>query len=572
MTKSKRKTRLKTATPAVPRIRKIQRIHDKVADKFLEVVEFTMNNGERRRFEWPPSVVHDPRLFEKELRDKGALLPPKEKVRHYLEAVAAQKCPRELIYAERTGWTEDGKVFVFVDGASGPNTKDIRGINLADLPSDETGRVSRKGSVESWKSNVAANAAFSSLFIFGGCVAFAAPLLKPAQETSFAICLSADTRTGKTKATVIGSSIIGVGTPENLIKWLITDARLDERLPEHNDSIFPIDDFQALEDQDGRYERIQSLSYRVAGGAGKARSKAYTTRHGMGNVRWRCIALTSSEKSIKELAKLAGHTRRGGDAVRLIDVPALLDGEGHIFDRLPSDLNGKSLPKWKADKFAELESACSASHGVVFPEYIKYLIAQGERLASRVKRLRDKFTEYVADAYDDDQTRDIARKFALLYAGGILARGAKLVDWDEETILTSVAKFYVAARELLPNDGILLRDGIDLLKEKIATFQQVQIGDERPRKSCDYWEGLQKRVLGNYTCLITREAFDKTFISRAQRVLVERWLIENGMVTLAQKQSGSTPTPRAQHLWPDKQRRRSIEIKWKGDFEPRKRD
>lgn len=576
MKKSKRKTQSKRkipseTVPAEPAIRKIESIQDKAADQILEVIEFRMNNGGMRRFEWAPSVVHEPRLFEKALRDKGALLPSKDEVRSYLETVAAQKCPRELIYAERTGWMEDQNAFVFPDGAIGPNTKNVCGVNRADWENGEPGRLSYKGTAASWKANVAANAAFSSLLIFGGCVAFAAPLLKAAAESSFTVCLFAPTRKGKTKATVVASSVIGIGIPENLIAWTITNARLDERLAEYNDSVFPIDDFESLEDEASRYEKIRGVSYRLASGVGKARSRIFTKSRGAPNVRWRAIALTSSEKSVQQLAKIAGRARRQGDAVRLIDVPALIDGEDHIFDRIPSDLNGKSVPQWTTAKFTELQSACSTNHGAVYREYIKYLIAQGERLASLVNKLRKKFIEHVADTCDDDQTRDIARKFALLFAGGVLAHKAKLVDWDDEVILKSVTKFYRAARELLPNDAILLREGVELLRKTIATFTTAPFGDELPLDSCANWDGFKTHILDNYTCLITREAFDAAFASRMQRNLVERWLVENGMVTLAQKHSDSTPTPKGQHQWPDKKRRRSLEIKWHGDFEPRER-
>ena len=49
---------------------------------------------------------------------------------------------------------------------------------------------------------------------------------------------------GKRIATLVASSLIGISRMENLLNWNITDARLEERLAEFNDLLFPIDDLE----------------------------------------------------------------------------------------------------------------------------------------------------------------------------------------------------------------------------------------------------------------------------------------------------------------------------------------
>ena len=176
-------------------IKKLGRIHDKSKDTYLEIIEFPINDTERRQDELPPSVVSDPRSFEKHLRDKGAKL-PKDDVKGFLQAVAAKDCPKEFIYEARTGWSDDCSIFVLTNGAIGPNTGNILGINQSIADEDQTGRLTQAGTWQSWKSAVANNAAFSSLLIFGTCVAFAAPLLAVVGEGSFTLCIVGLTRTG----------------------------------------------------------------------------------------------------------------------------------------------------------------------------------------------------------------------------------------------------------------------------------------------------------------------------------------------------------------------------------------
>src|ERR1700722_5236465 len=66
---------------------------------------------------------------------------------------------------------------------------------------------------------------------------------------------------------------------------------------------------------------------------------------------WRSIALTSSEKSIRDLARAVKLERQHGEALRLIDVPVVFGNLDHIFDRLPNNLDQSNFKGWKKDTF-----------------------------------------------------------------------------------------------------------------------------------------------------------------------------------------------------------------------------
>lgn len=563
--------RIAKATEIDMTIKKIGRIQDKRTETYLEILEFPISATERKRAEWPPSIVNEPKSLEKSLRDKGAML-PKEGVRELLSAVAATDCPKEFVYEARAGWSDDRTMFVLPDGAIGPGTKNILGINRG-VTGEDTGRLEQAGTWQQWKDAVASGASFSSILMVGTSVAFAAPLLAIVDEGSFSFCISARTRTGKTLATLCGSSVIGVGKSENLIAWTITKARLDQRLAEYNDSIFPIDDFESMGGDDrAKYTDIRGLAYRLAQGVGRARSAVYNISNSTSNARWRCIALTSSERPIKDLAKAAGQERQPGEALRLIDLPALVEGEEHIFDRMPADLSGKSDVQWRTDVFAAIREGCANNCGSPYRRYITFLMKAGEKLKPAVEQHRRTFIRAVADSCDDDQTRDLARKFSLIFAGAMLAKAAKLVDWAANDVLQAFAKLYVAARNLLPNEGELKAEGIQILAAKIASFSTVSPLPDAPALpagACASWQGSRKTYWGKNTCLIKRDVFDASFASRLQRNLVERWMVENRLVTLAQSRGaagGHQSRPKEQHQWPDGERRRSFEIRWRGQL------
>jgi putative DNA primase/helicase len=544
-------------------IRKVGRVRDKATGNYLEIIEFPVSDTERVRIELPPSIVVDPGAFERRLRDAGAIL-PKKNVRDFLKAVAGRKAPLELTYEAQTGWTDDRKLFVLNDGVIGRSTERILGVNQGSAAGDASGRLSTSGTWKSWRSTVGKAARSSSILMCGACTAFAAPLLSLAGIQSFTICIAGPSRSGKSITALVAGSVIGIGKTSDFITWNITDARLEQRLSGFNDCVFPIDDLMALRDQRDRdrYLRIQGIAYKLAQGWATARHNSFADSRG-GHSGWRTIALTSNEISIRDLARKVGLERQRGEAIRLIDLPALDDGMDHIFDRASKKLAAAKMIDWRRRQFAEIAQACDENHGASYRRYISSLIAMGQRLEPVVQREIEYFIHRVGDGQDTDLSRDIARRFALLYAGGILAIRSGVVAWESKELFASTRKCYIKARAMLPDDGELLRSGLDILKQKLAAFPAIQTRNVThfDKRRCRSLEGFKKTGNGN-AHIIKRNVFDGLFVSRHQRGLVEAWLLDNGHLTRAMpKNTGSNvAVPKEQQIWPDGERRRSIEI------------
>jgi hypothetical protein len=255
--------------------------------------------------------------------------------------------------------------------------------------------------------------------------------------------------------------------------------------------------------------------------------------------------------------------RQRGEAIRLIDLPALDEGMDHIFDRAPKKLSVGRMIDWKRQQFAEIAQACDENHGAAYRRYISSLIAMGPRLDSVVRREVEYFIHKVGDGQDTDLSRDIAKRFALLYAGGILAIRAGVVGWEKKELFASIKKCYLKARALLPDDGELLRSGLDILKQKLATLPSIQTRNASHvyKRRCESLDGFKKAGNGN-AHIIKRNVFDGLFVSRHQQGLIETWLLDNGKLTraLAKGANSNIAIPKEQHIWPDGERRRSIEI------------
>jgi len=554
----KMKTNPKTA------IKKIARIRDKATENYLEVIEFPISKTSVKRLDLSPSVVSEPKAFLKRLRDAGAILPKDDDQRsNLLSSVARSDPPKDWVYEAQTGWTKSRKAFVLVDGVIGNTKSKIIGVNRTSSVRDPSGRLSNSGSWKSWRDNVSEPARLSTILMFGICVALAAPLLAITNRSSFTICLFGRSRVGKSIATLLGASAIGLARSDDLITWNIKDARLEERISEFNDALFPIDDLSSMEgSKKKKYQRIRNLAYRISQGLSTARHSSFTAAHGGVHGSWRSIAVTSSEKPVHELARLVKLDRQHGEALRLIDLPAVFDGLDHIFDRLPDDLDGSNFGNWKKDEFKKFVDACSENHGKAYRKYIKSLIVDRAGLQKYVQAKIAYFVKRVSDESDGDVARDVAEKFGLIYAGGRLGIRCGLLPWGKPELLDAISKCYISARELLPDDGVATRQGITILKAKL--HELPRLSKKRARKTdFEKIDGYRRRREKENRYVIKREAFNSIFASETQRALVTEWLIQRQQITLAtSKESAGAPSPgpKEQFKWPDGKRHRSIEI------------
>ena len=189
------------------------------------------------QLEIAPSKACDPHHFAAALRDHGALLPDDEsRCKEFVASLAKSEPAKNWTYAAETGWLDDKwQAYVEADGVIGTAPTKIIGVKRAGDVRDLTGKVSKSGTAESWTC-VAERVRQSSILMLAICAAFAAPLLGALNFRSFGINIFGRSRIGKTIATLVGASVRGTGTVNDLISWGITNSRFEQRLPEFSDS------------------------------------------------------------------------------------------------------------------------------------------------------------------------------------------------------------------------------------------------------------------------------------------------------------------------------------------------
>jgi Domain of unknown function (DUF927) len=520
-----------------------------------------------RRVQLLPSVVGDPSKFEDDLVDRGAMLPDDSHARKLLLAnVAKSVASEQFVYEARGGWLEPGKTFVLPDGAISAETTNIIRISPTFDVEDPSGRRTSSGTLTSWRDTIGQTSRLGSHFMLMVSANFAAPLLAIIGHQSFSLCVYGRSRSGKTIATLLGSSMIGIGQPENLMSWNLTNTRFEERLTGFNDLSFPIDDLSTMKGTTReKYFRIRDIAYRVTQGWATGRSATFTKAHEGVHGSWRSIMLTSSEKSVREMAADAKVERQHGESLRLIDVPATVDGLDHIFDRSSMAGLTHDFSSWRDSTFANIVADCRTNHGAALRAYLEKIITAEFDIAIMVREAAAMFVQHISVSTDNVVARDVAGKFGVIYAGGLLGIRFGIVPWTQEELLDAIGKCFRGARDQLPDEGVALRQGLDTLEGRLKGLDLRRTLKERKLTS-DEWDKVdgyqrQKEMQDRY--IIKREVFNALFATVPQRDLVLKWLIENRRITTAVVKGGSasaTAEPKKQFIWPDKQRRRSYEI------------
>ena len=221
---------------------------DKAHGKYVEIIQFPISKTNVGTLELPPSTVHDLATFAQRFRDAGAILPKGDEELQYLLASVAKSCPpEEQVYEARTGWTEDRNAFVLVDGVIGDAKTKIIGVNRHTPLMILAVGCRTSGSWKSWRDTVAEPARSSDhldVWHLRGArcsVACHHSIVRRSRS-----CLFGRTSGRKSIATLLGASVIGIARIDDLITWNIKDARLEERISEFNDALFPIDDLSIM--------------------------------------------------------------------------------------------------------------------------------------------------------------------------------------------------------------------------------------------------------------------------------------------------------------------------------------
>jgi uncharacterized protein (DUF927 family) len=351
------------------------------------------------------------------LADFGVVI-DKPMQRHLQNYLIRAKPAGVFTFAEHTGWRviHGSEYFVLPDRTIGGE-----GAENIILDAKRMARYEQRGTLDDWRTHVAAPAGKHKMAAFALSVAFAGPLLRLADVQGGGVHLIGNSSRGKSTLVFTASSVWGRGESggfphswNNIVNALEGVAALS------TDTLLSLDEIGEADPK-----AVASGVYALANGVGRGRANRDGSYRDPKT--WRVMVLSSGEHPLEvKLLENKGQRARGGQLVRLIDVPVDCEGEVElgVFDAAVSKEDAARLAK-------EFQSAAVTYYGCAGPAFVEALIRHGiakEDVKERLKAFESKISK---DA--DGQVKRGGTRFALIGVAGELAIELGILPWLKGT-------------------------------------------------------------------------------------------------------------------------------------------
>lgn len=415
----------------------------------------------------------------------------------FMDYVVEQQPQQRFATTARPGWHESG-AFVLPGRTIGSDE-----VRYAD-----SGKVSTvfsvKGSIEEWKTEIAARCVGNPVLVLAVGCALAGPLLKLVGVSGGGVHLVGDSSTGKSLAQLVGSSVWG-DPAQFATSWDVTKGGLEIEASSRNDTILPLDEIKRCDPR-----RVQEMAYSLANGVGKGTMTR--EREARAKISWRVLALSSGERSLSEHAAISGNAAHAGAELRMVDVNA-----GTRKHRAFDELHGNT-----GEAFHRLLTiAVTQHHGHAGPAFVEHLVSGEERsrVLNAFNAIREKFS------VDSAQAGRVADRFAVIALAGELAISYGVLPWPVGSALADCLQLYtewqtrVGSRNVEDRHILAgVRDFID--RHADSRFSDLRgYGETRVLSRAGYWEDEQDRRLYLFNRSSLTEAVDGYGVARIVRAL-----------------------------------------------------
>lgn len=275
--------------------------------------------------------------------------------------------------------------------------------------------LSMAGTLSDWRKLVAQPCAGNSRLVLALSAAFAGPCLGLVDMEGGGFHLRGSSSSGKSTALAIAASVFG--PPAYMRTWRATDNALEAVASLYSDLLLPLDEIGQLDPRNAG-----SAAYLLANGQGKSRS--HRDGSARAAARFRLLFLSAGEIGLGDLVSASGGKSRAGHEVRVIDVPADVEGGCGIFEVLPENCP----PGEFADR---LKRGAAEQHGHALREWLEVLTTNASGVRDILRAHRDRLADALCGANAAGQVRRVAQRFALAAAAGELATSKGLTGWNE---------------------------------------------------------------------------------------------------------------------------------------------
>ena len=362
-----------------------------------------------------------------ELAGAGLMVSPaRGKSDKFCIALMEVEASRRLVLVSATGWTT-GERFVLPTQTIGLG----RGEDVIFTGEAAALHYRRAGSLDGWRSAVAAFAPGNDLLTVATSLAFLGPLLRPLGLEGGGLHFRGSSSCGKTTLAYAAGSVWGGGGPLGFGQtWRATANALEMVAYGHNDGLAVFDELALVAP-----DEAGAAAYSLSSGQSKARSRADGSLRRRSE--WRVAILSTGEIG------LADHIRSGkreirpmaGQELRLLDIAADAGQRMGVWE----DLHGLAGPAALSDA---IKDACGKHYGHAGPAFVEAFAAKREDSLRAAKAFMVEFVRTVGREGDTGQAQRAAHRFAAIAAAGELATGFGITGWPPLQAFEASVRLY----------------------------------------------------------------------------------------------------------------------------------
>jgi putative DNA primase/helicase len=328
--------------------------------------------------------------------------------RDYLSSyLSSRKTSHRLKSALTVGWHD--KAFVLPERVIGDEN-----VFFQSEHAWQSGYAER-GTLEEWRSKIAARCVGNPLMTFDVSAAFAGCLLELVHMDGGGFHHFGVSSQGKTTSVRVGCSVWG--GPDYMRSWRSTANGIEAAAVLFNDGMLCLDELGQAEPWE-----VNQVIYFLANGQGKQRANRYGTARRIH--RWRVIVLSTGEHSIETHLEQKRIQPKAGQSVRLVNIPTF-GKYGAI-----SNLHGCAT----GCKFSDMmQTLAQEYYGTAGPAFLKWLVQTTPDIGEPLEKTMQFFN---ADRLTGQEAR-VTRRFALVALAGELATEANITGWGKGTALSA---------------------------------------------------------------------------------------------------------------------------------------
>ncbi len=360
-------------------------------------------------------AASDGKALIEHLLDRGLNISPNRNNRqNFLAYLQTVKPPRMATSVTRVGWKDS--FYMLHDGCI-PKNEEIYLQNAA----IEHGRFKPNGTLPQWREEIGRYIAGNSRLVLFACSAFAAPLLKIADEKEGGgFHLYGGTSVGKSTALEVAASIWG--DHDYIHQWRNTDNAFEAVALAHNDGLLCLDELHQVDPK-----ALDKIIYMIANGRPKGRMRKDTTLKQAEN--WLVLPLSVGEVTVEQRLAEGQIKAHGGMESRFATIAADA-GKGYgLYDNIHHFTSGEQLSD-------HLKQASKRYYGAPIRTFIEKLVPiSHEDIKRELLQHRDAWVErYVSLDIKGGQIGRVAKRFGLLSYAGKLANQFEILGCGQDAI------------------------------------------------------------------------------------------------------------------------------------------